>query len=81
MVNKAGCRENLQLVLMQGLRYHKNDVNPEIETCYSPSEPSSSISRIIKKTYGDKSWQFERYYLPTPPLGQDMTQGQFLSGV
>ena len=26
------------------------------------------------------SW-FLRYYLPTPPLGQDMTQGQFLSGV
>ena len=23
----------------------------------------------------------QRYYLPTPPLGQDMTQGQFLSGV
>ena len=22
-----------------------------------------------------------RYYLPTPPLGEDMTQGQFLSGV
>ena len=22
-----------------------------------------------------------RYYLPTPPHGQDMTQGQFLSGV
>ena len=22
-----------------------------------------------------------RYYLPIPPLGQDMTQGQFLSGV
>ena len=22
-----------------------------------------------------------RYYLPTPPLGQDMTQGHFLSGV
>ena len=21
------------------------------------------------------------YYLPTPPLGQDMTHGQFLSGV
>ena len=21
------------------------------------------------------------YYIPTPPLGQDMTQGQFLSGV
>ena len=24
---------------------------------------------------------FSRSYLPTPPLGQDMTQGQFLSGV
>ena len=24
-----------------------------------------------------KKW----YYLPTPPLGQDITQGQFLSGV
>ena len=23
----------------------------------------------------------ERSYLPTPPLGQDMTQGQILSGV
>ena len=23
----------------------------------------------------------KRYYLPTPPLGQDMTQGHFLSGV
>ena len=27
-----------------------------------------------------KMWPW-RYYLPTPPLGQDMTQGQFLSGV
>ena len=32
-----------------------------------------------------KKFKFEHtnkwYYLPTPPLGQDMTQGQFLSGV
>ena len=27
--------------------------------------------------WGVQAW----YYLPTPPLGQDMTQGQFLSGV
>ena len=27
-----------------------------------------------------KSWTIITY-LPTPPLGQDMTQGQFLSGV
>ena len=26
-------------------------------------------------------WFWRRYYLPTPPLGQDMTQGRFLSGV
>ena len=26
-------------------------------------------------------WPYSWYYLPTPPLGQDMTQGQFLSGV
>ena len=31
----------------------------------------------FKGTYASSSW----YYLPTPPLGQDMTQGQFLSGV
>ena len=28
-----------------------------------------------------RSDRTRRYYLPTPPLGQDMTQGQFLSGV
>ena len=27
-----------------------------------------------------ENWK-KRYYLPTPPLGQDMTQGPFLSGV
>ena len=26
-------------------------------------------------------WNLLLSYLPTPPLGQDMTQGQFLSGV
>ena len=32
------------------------------------------------KQIWSKIWE-QRYYLPTPPLGQDMTQGQFLSGV
>ena len=27
------------------------------------------------------TWKWRWSYLPTPPLGQDMTQGQFLSGV
>ena len=56
----------------------------------------SSQSMDLKRICG-RSWRFKllnnnqqtriwrgstkRYYLPTPPLGQDMTQGQFLSGV
>ena len=34
------------------------------------------LERINTKICRQVSW-----YLPTPPLGQDMTQGQFLSGV
>ena len=33
--------------------------------------------KVPLQVYSDQKW----YYLPTPPLGQDMTQGQFLSGV
>ena len=32
-----------------------------------------------KKNCG--TWKLRLSYLPTPPLGQDMTQGQFLRGV
>ena len=32
-------------------------------------------------TVGFDSINLKLSYLPTPPLGQDMTQGQFLSGV
>ena len=39
-------------------------------------------SARILKIWGDSlSLWLQWYYLPTPPLGQDMTQGQFLSGV
>ena len=38
--------------------------------------------RLIKSENGfELKKKSRRYYLPTPPLGQDMTQGQFLSGV
>ena len=33
------------------------------------------------KKKGALNYYITWYYLPTPPLGQDMTQGQFLSGV
>ena len=36
---------------------------------------------IYRLSNWGRVWYGTRYYLPTPPLGQDMTQGQFLSGV
>ncbi len=42
----------------------------------APGDQGSTPGRVIPKTQ-----EIIRYYLPTPPLGQDMTQGQFLSGV
>ena len=39
-------------------------------------------SLIYLKNRGAKrEFDGAEFYLPTPPLGQDMTQGQFLSGV
>ena len=35
------------------------------------------LNKESRKQETKKHWP----YLPTPPLGQDMTQGQFLSGV
>ena len=35
----------------------------------------------IRDSVEVKQFRIAWYYLPTPPLGQDMTQGQFLSGV
>ena len=42
------------------------------------------MTKIVKAMEGASCdwWYYGScYYLPTPPLGQDMTQGQFLSGV
>ena len=32
-------------------------------------------------TYWNNQGEYDGHIYPTPPLGQDMTQGQFLSGV
>ena len=52
---------------------------PEEETEEKEAE------RNMKESGNDltdlKDEERPRCYLPTPPLGQDMTQGQFLSGV
>ena len=34
-----------------------------------------------KREWIDSTFLLVQSYLPTPPIGQDMTQGQFLSGV
>ena len=46
------------------------------------------VRTINKSAHTKKVWKLIKWstyirfsYLPTPPLGQDMTQGQFLSGV
>ena len=36
-----------------------------------------SLAHVVSGLRQTCTW----YYLPTPPLGQDMTQGQFLSRV
>ena len=41
---------------------------------------NTSVSRMSCSS-NLESLRDKWYYLPTPPLGQDMTQGQFLSGV
>ena len=41
----------------------------------------TSIDKIRENGFELTKKRGRRYYLPTPPLGQDMTQGQFLSGV
>ena len=41
----------------------------------------TSIDKIKENSFELTKKRSRRYYLPTPPLGQDMTQGQFLSGV
>ena len=41
----------------------------------------TSIDKIKENGLELTKKRSRRYYLPTPLLGQDMTQGQFLSGV
>ena len=47
---------------------------PLVTFAYSLSS-EAVVMRQLRK------WKKLWYYLPTPPVGQDMTQGQFLSGV
>ena len=61
--------------------------------CYHNSLIITEKFRDVDTSFDQTLWTFFfhnksfhknfaiRSYLPTPPLGQDMTQGQFLSGV
>ena len=48
----------------------------KLTSCSTWVLPQTVMSSKYKKVPGNLL-----SYLPTPPLGQDMTQGQFLSGV
>ena len=52
-------------------------------TCFQYVELFCYLMANPLYTYILNIYDFEHilFYLPTPPLGQDMTQGQFLSGV
>ena len=54
------------------------------ESCpqLTPTVSSTWLYNCLTHTcFRCSSAYLQRYYLPTPPLGQDMTQGQFLSRV
>ena len=53
------------------------------ENCWTEDGDRGLIIAAHDKKLSGKHYEkcFRRYYLPTPPLGQDITQGQFLSGV
>ena len=44
---------------------------------------SDTLTKVMKMMKHTGQWDAKHAwsYLPTPPHGQDMTQGQFLSGV
>ena len=52
-------------------------MKPLIPTSYG----LNSSNNVLLQGFGIKQPTNVYIYLPTPPLGQDMTQGQFLSGV
>ena len=64
----------------------------EYTECISAEEydsPNECPGHDTKQSDGEAQWMLELWGMritlypiyPTPPLGQDMTQGQFLSGV
>ena len=55
----------------------------EVSLCFSVLKRHSVFytSVILEVMWYEPRYNIYISYLPTPPLGQDMTQGQFLSGV
>ena len=75
------------ITVFENLSLCKNEMS--LRLCYTVNKDSPVNFKInVRTEWEDKKQEkkrdlsfFTRYYLPTPPLGQDMTQGQFLSGV
>ena len=63
--------------------FNDNDTTRRLEIKYSkePVHSRKEVQWAVISTAYNSNLQYSWYYLPTPPLGQDMTQGQFLSGV
>ena len=55
---------------------------PSVPTKPNQTKPNQlTYATFIRVDWPNESSVRQWYYLPTPPLGQELTQGQFLSGV
>ena len=65
--------------------YNNGTIDQKSKLKYSKTFNNPGTKKFIHNAdiLGKKAFRKERVYhiYPTPPLGQDMTQGQFLSGV
>ena len=65
------------LVFYPGHSLGESYPSAEMQSVYSTAPGAWATISLVSLLRIFVLW----YYLPTPPLGQDMTQGQFLSGV
>ena len=70
-------QQKIDLVSQIQQPYHQFSMRIQKANIYDGSH--DQIGNLHKRGKHSKTTSYS--YLPTPPLGQDMTQGQFLSGV
>ena len=85
-VNNIRCVQHLQVTLLYYNAFKHNRIKLTKGLKKKPDDNNTWILCIVlTKSWKQHTTKHQLYchlpYLPTPSLGQDMTQGQFLSGV